>query len=114
MSVLLPGNNVWNASNWVVRSFFEDALPFVGEAPLLAPDVQFFNDAGVGALDLRGGNEEALRELTSLVGRVIEENLRLKGSNFHDPTAFPVYMGKLEELREMVDASLERTDRSTS
>ncbi len=106
MSVLLPSEVVWNAANWVATSFFEDAAPFVDESSSLGKKLELCLQAQLSTLDMESASREDIGELARTIDKVIARNEQLGGSNFHDPAGFPVYLGKLRELRELVHQQL--------
>jgi len=106
VGVLFSSGRDWSVANWVVRGFFRDCQPFLTDAPLLAPEMKLCFESETDTLDLRSADVRELRELSLLVKLVISENERLQGSKFHQRSLFPVYMQKLEELRQRVTENL--------
>ena len=86
MAIGFSRDRVWQAANWVVRGFCDDARPHLAEFPLLRERI-----------------EENFDEMRRLVARVIADNEQTQGAGFSDPDAFPVYLGKLRELEKLVD-----------
>ncbi len=107
MSVLFTESQAWLVSNWISRGFFEDCLPHLDRAPLLAGEIRFCIDAGVDTLDLRDKGRAELQELRSLVERVIRDNEFSRGRSFHSPELFPVYSSKLKELAALNEQMLD-------
>ncbi len=105
MGVLFTEAEAWLVSNWISRGFFEDCLPHLSLAPLLAKEIRFCIEAGVETLDLRDKGLAEIKELQTLVERVIRDNERSRGQNFHSPEYFPVYLSKLKELEAQLKAS---------
>jgi hypothetical protein len=104
MGILFTKTEAWLVSHWISRGFFEDCLPHLVHAPLLAKDIQFCVAAEVDTLDLRDKGLDEIKELRMLVERVIRDNERSRGQNFHSPEYFPVYMSKLKELEAQLKA----------
>jgi hypothetical protein len=107
MTVRLPDKVVWNAAGWVVRQFFADASAHVAEVPHLAEAIEDGLESGILRLGLDGPDRAILAEAEVLVDRVLAANLVTAGSNFHDPSGFPVYLDKLRELRGLVRAAMQ-------
>ncbi|HZH16453.1 MAG TPA: hypothetical protein VE057_19030 [Archangium sp.] len=107
MSVLFTEEQAWLVSNWISRGFFEDCLPHLERAPLLAGEIRFCMDAGVDTLDLRDKGRAELQELRSLVEWVIRDNELSRGRNFHSPEQFPLYELKLKELAALNEQMLD-------
>jgi hypothetical protein len=105
MSILFSETEAWLASNWISRGFFEDCLPHLSQAPLLAKEIQFCVEAEVDTLDLRDKGLSEIKELQMLVERVIRDNEGSRGQNFHSPEYFPVYLSKLKELEAQLKAA---------
>jgi hypothetical protein len=102
MSFLLPEGKHWGVANWVSRGFFADAEPFLHEAPSLADDIRFCIQAETDTVDLRLADHAILRELLALVERVIAAARNAGPSSFHNPNAYPVYLQRVEQLRDIV------------
>lgn len=98
MSILFTEDRAWLANNWISRGFFEDCLPHLNHAPLLADDIRFCVDAGVDTLDLRGKSRAEIRELQVLLERVIHQHELSEAPRFHSPEAHPLYLARLKEL----------------
>lgn len=107
MSILFTETQGWLVSNWISRGFFEDCLPHLERAPLLAGEIRFCVDAGVDTLDLRDKGQAELQELRSLVESVIRDNSLSRGRNFHSPEQFPLYEFKLKELAALNERMLD-------
>jgi hypothetical protein len=105
MGVLFTETEAWLTNNWISRCFFNDCLPHLPHAPLLAKDIQFCVEAEVDTLDLRDKGLAEIKELQALVERVIRDNERSRGQNFHSPEYFPVYLSKLKELEAQLRAA---------
>lgn len=101
MTIGFPDNRVWNAANWVVRGFIDDARPHLAEFPLLAERIERNYLTELWSFDVETVAE--LDEMQRLVARVIADNEESQGASFHDPGAFPVYLGKLRDLARLVE-----------
>ncbi len=106
MSILLSSDVVWEAANWIVTSFFEDAAAFVIKSSPLGQKLELCFMAQLSTLDMELASREDLDDLATTIDKVIDRNENLRGSNFHDPAGFPVYLGKLRELRDLVQRQL--------
>ena len=102
MTVALPGEVVWNAASWVVRGLCDDARPHLADFPGVAPEIQDCLDSELYFIDLEDAGGELLAEARALVQRVIDDNEARGAAGFHDPSSFPVYLGKLRELVALV------------
>jgi hypothetical protein len=102
MTIGLPNDRVWQAANWVVRGFCDDARPHLAGFPLLAERIERNYLTELWSFDVEDDPAE-LDEMQRLVARVIADNETTGGARFHDPTAFPAYLGKLRELAELVE-----------
>ena len=102
MTIGFPGDRVWQAANWVVRGFCDDARPHLAEYPLLAERIErnFLTELWSFEVD---GDPAELDEMARLVAQVIADNEKTQGAGFGDPAAFPVYLGKLRDLAELVE-----------
>jgi hypothetical protein len=103
MTIGFPGDRVWNAANWVVRGFCHDARPHLAEFPLLAERVERNFLTELWSFDVRDDPFE-LEEMYRLVLLVLTDNERTRGAGWQDPSWFPVYLGKLRDLAELVRA----------
>ncbi|MGB1251051.1 MAG: hypothetical protein ACPG8W_10585 [Candidatus Promineifilaceae bacterium] len=103
MSILFP-NKHWAVANWVSMGVFGDCVPYLNLAPGLEPKIRFCLEAEIDTLDLRQANSGIIKELEKILARVIENNQKLQGSNFHRSDAFPVYMSKLAELENIINS----------
>jgi hypothetical protein len=106
MSVLLPNEGGWLVANWVSRGFFEDCRPHLDRYPAFADDIRFCLDADVDTLDARRRSPEDVAALYRLVLDVLDDNRRKGGAAFGQPEMFPVYLSKLEQLAETLQAYL--------
>src|SRR5262249_27877062 len=102
MSFLLPRDELWGVANWISLAFFTDAEQFLEQAPLLAEDLKFCRQAGLDTIDLQDADLATLNELNILIERVLTMNRSLRGSNFHEPEWFPVYLSHVERLDKIV------------
>ena len=102
MSFLLPQGTHWGVANWVSRGFFTDAEPFLHEAPSLADDIRFCIQAETDTVDLRLADHAVLRELLALAEQVIAATRTSGPSSFHNADAYPVYLQRVEHLRDVV------------
>ena len=102
MSFLLPEGKYWGVANWVSRGFFADSEPFLEEAPSLADDIRFCIQAETDTVDLRLADHAVLSELLALVERVIVTTRNAGSSRFHSTDAFPLYLQRVEQLRDIV------------
>jgi hypothetical protein len=107
MSVLFTEDRAWLVTSWISRGFFEDCLPHLDRAPLLAGDIRFCVDAGVDTLDLRGKGRAEFQELKVLAEQVAHDNEHSGGKNFHSPELFPIYLSKIKELPDCITQVLE-------
>ncbi|MFT3698732.1 MAG: hypothetical protein QM831_36635 [Kofleriaceae bacterium] len=97
--MLLPGPVAWNAANWVERAFFDDALEILpAESPLRAK-IELCVAAQIDSLDLEAAPKADVAALATLIDEVIDWTT---AESFADPAQWPVYVRKLEELRELV------------
>lgn len=102
MTIGFPGDRVWQAANWVAAGFCEDARPHLAQYPLLRERIEenFLHELWSFQVEDDPGE---LDEMARLVAQVIADNEERQGAGFRDPTAFPVYLGKLHELARLVD-----------
>lgn len=102
MAIGFSGDRVWQAANWVVRGFCDDARPHLAEFPLLRDRIErnFLHELWSFQVE---DDPAELDEMRRLVARVIADNERTQGAGFHDPDAFPVYLAKLRDLEKLVD-----------
>jgi hypothetical protein len=97
MTIVFPGPTAWNAANWIVRGFFDDARPYLaGEAPALVPAMLRSYDTELHLLDLETAPTDQLAQLHRLVERVIAEHAVPA-----DPASAALYDAKLRELRRL-------------
>src|SRR5579859_3132727 len=108
MAVLMPKEIDWSASQWISRGFFEDALALSDISPKIEKDIRFCVDAGIDTLDLRNVNIDVMRDFNNIVDKVINYRIVIRGNDFHLPEYFPVYMSKLEELRNSAHEVLDK------
>ena len=102
MTIALPREVVWNAATWVVRGLCEDARPHLADFPGLAPEIQDCLASELYFIDLENAGADLLAEALVLVERVIADNEARGAAGFHDPSGFPVYLGKLRELAALL------------
>lgn len=105
MTVALPGRVVWNAASWVVRGLCDDARPHLAAYPRVSPEFQECLDTELYYIDLEEASPETLDEAHALVTKVIADNQARGSASFHDPSAFPVYLGKLRDLEQLIAAA---------
>jgi len=103
VTISLPSSQVWNAANWIVRGFFDDAVAHLDAAPALREPIESTRLSQLYMLDLAEADQAALDQMAALVARVVADNERTRGASFHDPSAFPTYLGKLYELAALVE-----------
>lgn len=113
MGFLLPCDQLWSAAHWISRAFFSDAEHFFDRAPLLTEDIKFCIQADLDTVDLRDAELAKLRELSALTEEILAMNRHLRGSNFHHPEWFPVYLEQLERLKGTIEHTLELVTKST-
>lgn len=102
MTIGFPGDRVWQAANWVMRGFCDDARPHLAEYPLLAERIERNFLTELWSFEVEGDQAE-LDEMARLVAQVIADNERTQGAGFHDSAAFPAYLGKLRDLAALVE-----------
>lgn len=102
MAILLPNGKLWAPAGWVSRAFFDDCMEIADPDDLFSSfrkDIQEAVDFYSFTLSYQDITPDKLSALKKLVDVVIERNEELKGSNFNDPNWHPVYMEKLQELK---------------
>ena len=104
MTIGFSRDRIWQAANWVVRGFCDDARPHLAKFPLLAERIERNFLTELWSFEV-GDDPAELDEMARLVAQVIADNQERGGAGFHDPAAFPVYLGKLRDLAELVDQS---------
>lgn len=109
MSFLFAHDRHWSVANWVSQGFFADAQAFLEEAPAIADDIKFCIETDTDTVNLRNADATALRQLLTLVDRVVAANRIAGPSSFHSSEAFPVYLQLLEDLRNTVVALMNVT-----
>jgi len=109
MSVLLPKDKMWGVANWASRAFFRDLEPWLDQAPTIADEIRFCIQASLDTLDLREANAATLRELSRLIDHAITTNREKQGRDWEDPSFFPGYMQKLDELKATVQDAITET-----
>lgn len=95
-------DRVWNAANWVVRGFCDDAVPHLDRFPRLRPEIQDCLDTELYSMPLGDAEPAVVDELAALVAQIIADNEQKQGAGWHDPSWFPTYLGKLRELEALV------------
>lgn len=101
MTIGFSDDRVWNAANWVVRGFCDDARPHLAQFPLLAERIERNFLTELWSFQVKTMDE--LDEMGRLVACVIADNEASQGASFQDPSAFPVYLGKLRDLARLVE-----------
>jgi hypothetical protein len=104
--LLLPNNATWTPPSWITTTFFREACSFFAAESVLAPHIQACADRQLDQLDLRGADANVVSELLALVTHVQNENIRLRGSNFHNPQMYAAYVEQLDALRKVAGALL--------
>lgn len=111
--ILLPDERSLHAANWVTRGLLEqlDARP--GLPAAVAEKILWCRQAEFYTLDLRGASAADLAALLPLVTAVIAETEVRGAASFQQPEMFPAYLGKLRELRVLLDPSARRLQAAT-
>src|SRR5262245_59362458 len=113
MGFLLPYDQLWSPAHWISRAFFSNAEHFLDRAPTLAEAIRFCIRADLDTVDLRAADLAKLQWLSTLTDEILAVNRRLRGSNFHYPEWFPVYLQHLERLKEIIEHTLALATKST-
>lgn len=113
MSILMPEGIEWLTNSWISRGFFDDAIILPDIIPKIKNNIRFCIDADVDTLDLRDASIDVMGTFNSMVNKVINYRLLTKGDDFHLPEYFPVYISKLEELRNLTCEVLDKMTLST-
>ncbi|MEM0338004.1 MAG: hypothetical protein QW683_08825 [Candidatus Caldarchaeum sp.] len=106
MSVLLPNQRLWATNQWIARRFFADALQWIDAAPALEGEIRFCVDAEVDTLDLRHADKATLHAFAVLVKKIVDYRNTIGASDFVVRDYFPIYMAKLVELDQLIQATL--------
>jgi len=102
MSIIFKDYKLWGTANWVTRALFQDIESYLDQTPVVGPHIKMCINLDLDTLDLRDMDLQCVSQMEFLVQKAIQDNKISQGSNFHDPTVFPVYIEKLEELGYMI------------
>ncbi|OAN40036.1 hypothetical protein A6A03_19410 [Chloroflexus islandicus] len=106
MSVLLPDQRLWATNRWIARQFFADAIQWIDAAPALAGEIRFCLEAELDTLDLRYADRATLQAFAALVKKVVDYRTAMGASDVAEHNDVLVYMSKLMELSQLVQATL--------
>jgi hypothetical protein len=101
--ILLPGDKQLNAANWVTRGLLDEIAGRPDLPPMIASKVRWCLDAEFYTLDLQDATPAALEVLSRLVDEVIADIEKRGEASFQQPDMFPAFVGKLRELRALLE-----------
>lgn len=103
--ILLPDDRDLEAASWVTRGILDDLAARADLPAFIAEKVRWCLDAQFYSLDLRDAPAADLAALVGPVDDILAETERRGPASFQQPDMFPAYIGKLRELRAILDPS---------
>lgn len=108
--IVLPDERRVDAADWVTRGLLDDLAARSDLPPAIAEKVRWCIDAQFPYLDLRAASQADLAALGPVVSDILAATEARGPASFQLPEFFPAYLGKLRELRLMLDPSARRLD----
>lgn len=108
--ILLPDDRFVSAARWVTRGVLDELAARGDLPPGIADKVRWCLDAQFDTLDLRDAPAEELAQLARVLDAVIADTEARGAASFDQAELFPAFVGKLRELRVLLDPAARRLD----
>lgn len=103
MAIRLTNKRTWGANKWISLKVFSDYIQFLDLETDLGKEVLFLNKVSIDFLDLTELDNESMVIFKKTLNQVIKYNEEKKGSDMAQSSYYPMYYGKLMELKQMLE-----------